>query len=130
MPSHESEPSSARRRAEATARHILEAGRGHESAEMPEGLRFLHEKERKQDRELKPSYATWLRRSLTTQLIVADLVFVVYAWVGKKWVLEPVVVNVWLGATVVQVIGVVLVVTRHLFPQRDHVVVASSNPDR
>lgn len=97
---------------------------------MPEGLRFLHEKERKQDRELKLSYATWLRRSLTTQLIVADLVFVVYAWVGKKWVLEPVVVNVWLGATVVQVIGVVLVVTRHLFPQRDHVVIASPHPDR
>lgn len=123
----EAESSAARRRAEATARHLLEAGRGHETAEMPEGLRFLHEKERKQDRELKLSYATWLRRSLTAQLVVADLVFVVYAWVGRKWSLEPVVINVWLGATVVQVVGIVLVVTRHLFPQRDHVVAASGH---
>jgi hypothetical protein len=110
-------------------RHILEAGEGRASEEMPDGLRFLREKEQEQDRELKLSYATWLRRSLAGQLVIADAVFVVYAWAGKHWNLEPIVINVWLGATVVQVVGVVLVVTRHLFPQRDRVVAASSRPD-
>lgn len=53
------------------------------------------------------------------QLIVANGVFIAYAWAGKGWDLETSVINVWLGATVVQVIGVVLVVTRSLFPKRD-----------
>jgi hypothetical protein len=96
---------------------------------MPDGLRFLSEKEREQDRRLKLSYATWLRRSLAIQLLIADAVFVAYAWAGRGWNLEPLVINVWLGATVVQVIGVVLVVTRHLFPQRDHLVAATSRLD-
>ena len=111
--------------AEATARRLLEAGESYASPDMPEDLRFLREKEQQQDRQLKLSYATWLRRSLTTQLVVADLVFVVYAWAGRRWDLEPGVVNVWLGATVVQVVGTVLVVTRHLFPQRDGVMASS-----
>lgn len=115
--------------AEASARHILRAGEERESADMPDGLRFLREKELEQDRVLKLSYATWLRRSLAVQLLVADGVFVVYAWAGKHWNLEPVVINIWLGATVVQVVGIVLVVTRHLFPQRDQAVVANSSPD-
>jgi hypothetical protein len=115
--------------AEATARHILQSGEERESAEMPDGLRFLREKEQEQDRVLKLSYATWLRRSLAAQLLVADGVFIVYAWAGKNWNLEPLVINIWLAATVVQVVGIVLVVTRHLFPQRDYVVTARSQPD-
>jgi hypothetical protein len=90
-------------------------------AELPDGLKFLPEKERQQDRQLKLSYATWLLRLLAAQLVVADLVFIVYAWAGRGWDLQPPVIEVWLGATVVQVVGVVLVVTRHLFPQRDQV---------
>jgi hypothetical protein len=81
----------------------------------------FREKELKQDRELKLSYATWLRRLLAAQLAIADLVFVAYAWAGREWHLDPAVIDIWLGATVVQVVGIVLVVTRHLFPQRDRV---------
>lgn len=115
--------------AEATARQILRSGKERESAEMPDGLRFLREKEQEQDRVLKLSYATWLRRSLAAQLLVADGVFIVYAWAGKDWNLEPLVINSWLAATVVQVVGIVLVVTRHLFPQRDRVIAATSGPE-
>jgi hypothetical protein len=113
--------------AEATARYILRSGEGRESAEMPDGLRFLREKEQEQDRVLKLSYATWLRRSLAAQLLVADGGLIAYAWAGKTWNLVPLVINIWLAATVVQVVGIVLVVTRHLFPQRDQVVTSAQN---
>jgi hypothetical protein len=107
--------------AAAEAKTVLAEGRVRPSAELPDSLRFSHEKELKQDRELKLSYATWLRRLLAAQVAVADAVFIVYAWAGKHWHLDPAVIDVWLGATVVQVVGVVLVVTRHLFPQRDRI---------
>jgi hypothetical protein len=72
-----------------------------------------------QEIELRRTYANGLLRILTAQLVIADLVFVVFAWAGKDWNLSTAVIDTWLGAVVVQVIGVVLVVTRHLFPQRD-----------
>jgi hypothetical protein len=109
-------------RATAEAQRVLASGDVRQSAEMPDMFMFLPEKERKQDRELKLSYATWLRWLLAAQLAIADVVFVVYAWAGERWNLHPAVINIWLGATVVQVVGVVLVVTRHLFPLRDHAI--------
>jgi hypothetical protein len=57
--------------------------------------------------------------SLGAQLFVADAIFVVFAWAGSGWDLTPGVMEVWLVATVVQVVGVAAVVTRHLFPNRD-----------
>ena len=51
--------------------------------------------------------------------MIADAVFVVFAWAGRGWELPPGVIEVWLAATVVQVVGVVAIVTRHLFPNRD-----------
>jgi hypothetical protein len=56
---------------------------------------------------------------LGAQFLIADAVFVTFAWAGQGWELPPGVVEVWLAATVVQVVGVVAVVTRHLFPNRD-----------
>ena len=85
----------------------------------PEQYSNLAAKERVQDRKLKLAYATWLRWLLAAQLGIADTVFIVYAWAGRRWHLDPAVIDVWLGATVVQVVGIVLVVTRHLFPLRD-----------
>ena len=72
-----------------------------------------------QDIQLKKSYATSLLRLVAGQLFVADAVFIVYAWVGRQWDLEPGVVQFWLGATIVELIGVALVVTQYLFPKRD-----------
>jgi hypothetical protein len=102
-----------------TARKVLEEGGGRPTLEMPADLRFLAERELEQDRKLKLAYATWLRWLLVGQLVTADLVFTVYAWAGRGWHLDTSVIDAWLGATVVQVVGIVLVVTRHLFPQRD-----------
>lgn len=79
----------------------------------------LREQDHRQDIELKKKYADWLLGAVIFQLALANGVFIAYAWVGKDWNLEPVVINAWLGATLVQVIGVVTIVTRYLFPRRD-----------
>ena len=97
---------------------------------LPEGLKHLEEQERaqgislrqlfaEQEHGLRQRYADWIIWLLGVQLLGADLIFVVYAWAGRGWELSPGVIEVWLGATVVQVVGVVTVVTRHLFPSRD-----------
>ncbi|HET7590515.1 MAG TPA: hypothetical protein VFK14_10105 [Solirubrobacterales bacterium] len=72
-----------------------------------------------QDILLKKSYATALLRLVTAQLLVADGVFIAYAWAGKDWQLEPGVIQVWLAATLIELIGVALVITQYLFPRRD-----------
>jgi hypothetical protein len=72
-----------------------------------------------QDIRLKKSYAKWLLLLVAGQLIVTDLVFVAYAWAGENWHLDAGVIQVWLGSTLVELVGVVLVITRYLFPRRD-----------
>jgi hypothetical protein len=72
-----------------------------------------------QDIKLKKKYANWLLWLITVQLLVADAVFVIYADKGMGWHLEPSVIQVWLVATLVELIGVALVITRYLFPRRD-----------
>jgi glutathione S-transferase len=102
------------------------------SDRLPDGLMHLAEKERaqkislrqlfaEQEHGLRQKYADWIIWLLGAQFVIADAVFVAFAWAGKGWDLPPGVVEVWLAATVVQVVGVVAVVTRHLFPARDEV---------
>jgi hypothetical protein len=111
------------------AKDTLRSGEARETT-LPEHLRHLPERERAQrlglkkvfadqEHDLRQRYANWIIGILAVQLLVADGVFVAFAWVGKDWALTPGVIEVWLGATVVQVVGIVLIVTRHLFPNRD-----------
>ena len=72
-----------------------------------------------QEHGLRQSYADWIIRVLGSAVRVADAVFVTFAWAGRNWDLSSGVIEVWLAATVVQVVGVVAIVTRHLFPNRD-----------
>jgi hypothetical protein len=100
------------------------------SGAIPEELQHLPERERaqglalqrmfaEQEHGLRQNYADWIIRVLGAQLFVADVVFVALAWAGWNWELSSGVIEVWLVATVVQVVGVVAIVTRHLFPNRD-----------
>lgn len=73
-----------------------------------------------QDIQLKKTYAKWLLRLVAAQLFVADAVFIAYAWAGERWHLDTAVIQVWLVSTLVELIGVALVITRYLFPRRDH----------
>jgi hypothetical protein len=100
------------------------------SADLPEELKHLGERERaqgislrqlfaEQEHKLRQKYADWIIWILGAQLLIADIVFLVFAWAGRGWDLSPGVIEVWLAATVVQVVGIALIVTRHLFPSRD-----------
>lgn len=53
---------------------------------------------------------------VVVQLVVADVVFVKYADSIGWSMIPPGVMQAWLAATVVQVIGVVLVIARSVFP--------------
>ena len=92
---------------------------------LPQGARplpemdYLDRLDREQDIHLKRMYARGLFFILGLQLVIADCLVYLYAGIGKGWDVPSDVINVWLGATVVQLIGVVLVVTRYLFPHRD-----------
>lgn len=109
--------------------HILNEGT-YEATELPVQYRYLDEQLKFQEIQLKRVYAQQeieLRRNyarsllvvLAVQIIVADAVFCVFAAVGKHWNLSDGVMQVWLAAAVVEIIGVVAIVTRHLFPRRD-----------
>jgi hypothetical protein len=111
----------------------IERDREHDTsgaAGLPEQFRHLAEKERVQEMKLRglfavqehglrQKYADWIILLLGAQFVIADAVFVAFAWAGRGWDLPSGVVEVWLAATVVQVIGVVAIVTRHLFPGRE-----------
>jgi hypothetical protein len=111
-------------------RKVAIGGEGEADADLPKEFRFLDEQERaqtlslgklfaEQEHGLRQKYADWILWLLGAQFVVADAVFVAFAWAGRGWDLAPGVIEVWLAATVVQVVGVVAVVTRHLFPNRD-----------
>jgi hypothetical protein len=68
------------------------------------------------DRALKEAYGKRLLRGLFLQIAFADVVFLVYAQRGVDWHIDRYVMSVWLTATVVEVIGVVAIVTKSLFP--------------
>ena len=98
--------------------------------ELPEDLKHLEERERaqvlkaqklfaEQEHGLRQKYADWIIWLLGAQFVIADAVFVAFAWAGRRWDLTPEVIEVWVAATVIQVVGVVAIVTRHLFPNRD-----------
>ena len=53
------------------------------------------------------------------QLIVVNAVFLLYAALGYDWAPPAGVVQVWLAATFVQVVSVVVVIARSLFPHED-----------
>jgi hypothetical protein len=81
-------------------------------------MQDLDRADRYQNIVLKRSYARSLLFLLAAQVAAANVVFVIYAWVGQDWRVPENVMIGWLGATVVELIGVVTVVTRHLFPSR------------
>jgi hypothetical protein len=116
--------------AEDQVEEALQTGAVGEVSGLPEHLRHLSERSQaqeiemrhrfaEQEYELRRNYAWGILALLGFQFVVANVVFVAFAWAGKHWDLSTAVIDVWLAAMVVQVVGIVLVVTRHLFPDRD-----------
>lgn len=119
------------RRGEAFRRvEIGVEGKNSPAADMPREFKYLKEREHaqrlslrrlfaEQEHRLRQKYADWIIWLLGAQFVATDTVFVIVAWAGRGWDLTPGVIEVWVAATVVQVVGVVAIVTRHLFPNRD-----------
>lgn len=87
--------------------------------QLPPTDEHITRTDRAQDVRLKRIYANWLLGTLLGQLVVADTVFVFYAWLGRDWNLSAVVIDSWLAATFLEIVGIVYVVTNYLFPKRD-----------
>ncbi len=66
--------------------------------------------------KLKRFYGLGILLLMGLQLIVVNAVFVIYAEKGYHWHPPEGVVQVWLTATFVQIVSVVVVITRSLFP--------------
>ena len=63
-------------------------------------------------------YGVALLWVLVIQVFAADIIFVFVASSNKfKWAVPTAIMNLWIGATVVQVIGIVAIVIRYLFPK-------------
>lgn len=69
------------------------------------------------DVRLKRILAIFVVAAVGAQLVVADLVFAKWMLFGAAAPSDTVVVS-WLSATVVEVIGIVAIVARNLFPDR------------
>lgn len=73
-------------------------------------------RERETVDELKKRYAKWFIWILITQLFVMNAIFVITG-VGlldfSQWAL-----NIYMSGTLAEVFGIVLVITKHLFPTR------------
>jgi hypothetical protein len=65
---------------------------------------------------LKRFYGLGILFLMALQLIVVNAVFVLYAVEGYDWRPPEGVVQIWLTATFVQIVSVVVVITRSLFP--------------
>jgi hypothetical protein len=65
-------------------------------------------------------YAYGALIAMGIQILIADVAFYWYGYEhvvnGHRWQIPAGAIQVWLGATVVQVIGIVLVIARSLFP--------------
>lgn len=96
----------------------LASGQGSDRAISIDRMDRLRADDFELDIKLKQKVSDMAMKAMKWQLAVADLVFIVYAS-AKHWNIPPEVIESWLGAVVVQVVGVMLVVTRYLFPNRD-----------
>lgn len=74
--------------------------------------------EKADEHELRKKVARWVYVATALQVLLADVAFYFYAAWGVHWNVPTQSISAWLAATVVQVIAVLLVITRYLFPTR------------
>jgi hypothetical protein len=66
--------------------------------------------------KLKRFYGISILVMMAVQLVVVNAGFAVYSWLGYHWAPPDGVVQVWLTGTFVQIVSVVVVITKSLFP--------------
>ncbi len=91
-----------------------------------DALRMEHLRQR---HTMRRSWSTFLMWVLGVQMSVVDVVFVIYAWAGVKWNIPPVAISAWLGALIVQVVGIATIVVKGIFPEESADFSASHSPE-
>lgn len=92
----------------------LQERQGRLLTELPNSA--LVDREHAQRIRLRGWYAVSVLIVLGAQLAAADVLVYLYAARGVHWHVSTSVLQAWLAATVIEVVGVVLVVTKSLFP--------------
>ncbi|MBN8867778.1 MAG: hypothetical protein J0H98_09500 [Solirubrobacterales bacterium] len=100
----------------ASRERIQDAQKVIRAALDPSDHRAIDGASRIQDISLKKTYARTILWILGAQLVVANSVFIAYAWVGVGWHVPPGIMATWMSTTLVEVLGIVAIVTRYLFP--------------
>jgi hypothetical protein len=85
--------------------------------------------DKKNTRSLRKIYARVTLALLAVQLVFADYTFLMYSSKGVKWKIPSPVLEYWLSAVVVEVVGIALVVTKWLFPKGVDSVSQSTSSD-
>ncbi len=76
---------------------------------------------KKQDKPARATFMWVVGLATVAQLVVANWVFVLYAKnQPTDWDVPVLAISAWLGATMVQVIAVLIIVANNLFPRRDN----------
>jgi hypothetical protein len=81
-------------------------------------LAALKLKDRNQTIGLRKMLAWFAIAAVSVQLIVANLIFGWYLWANGWKDLPSEIMIAWMSATVVEVIGIVVIIARNLFPAR------------
>lgn len=68
----------------------------------------LAEEKVRQYLQQRRTFANWTGAVAVVQILCADAVFIAYAWAGRHWDVPESAISAWLGATIIQVIAVVL----------------------
>lgn len=76
----------------------------------------IREDDAAQTVKLKKMLAIGTFIAIGAQLLIADLAFFRYGK-ANKWEIDTAVMITWLSATVIEVLGVVVIIARHLFPK-------------
>jgi hypothetical protein len=82
----------------------------------PERMERLEGDDLEQLIKLKRFYGIAILIMMAVQLVVVNVGFGLYAALGYDWAPPYQVVQVWLAATFVQIVSVVVVITKSLFP--------------
>lgn len=70
------------------------------------------------DADLKQKYGNRLLTLMAGQLIVTNVLIALVLWRGYDWQAPVAMVNVYIGSTFVELVGLAYVVVRHLFPHQ------------
>jgi hypothetical protein len=71
----------------------------------------------KQDLRLRWIFASFGLAAMTAQIVIATIIFFRYGD-AVKWELPDGVIAAYLGSAVAQVVGIVMVMTKSLFPEK------------